>query len=82
VDSPSWLETDALLMQFSDRIVEARARYAQFVAESIGAATPWEHLQGQIYECDEIRATDADIPRSLVQGSQYPEASTKSPGTL
>lgn len=52
-DSPAWLEPDALLALFSDQVVEARARYAQFVAEGMGAASPREHLKGQIYLGDE-----------------------------
>lgn len=73
-DSPSWLETDALLAQFSDQITEARARYAQFVAEGLDVASPWEHLKGQIYLGDEefvkrmqanleLVRTDVNIPK-------------------
>ncbi|QXP83902.1 addiction module toxin RelE [Methylococcus sp. Mc7] len=62
-DSPSWLETDALLAQFSDRVAEARKRYARFVAEGLGAASSWEHLKGQIYLGDEefVKRMQANI---------------------
>jgi len=59
VDQLAWLETDALLAQFGDQVVEAReryaryARYARFVAEGLRAASPWDHLKGQIYLGDE-----------------------------
>jgi putative transposase len=39
-DSPYRLETDALLVQFSDQLVEAREHYARFVAEGMGAIVP------------------------------------------
>ena len=62
-DSPSWLETEELLAQFSDQVVEARARYARFVAEGMGAASPWDHLKEQIYLGDEefIKRMQANI---------------------
>lgn len=47
------LQTDALLALFSKYRATARKQYARFVAEGIGAANPWEHLQGQIYLGDE-----------------------------
>ncbi len=52
-DSPSWLKTDALLTRFSDQIGKARERYARFVAEGMGAASPGGHLKGQIYLGDD-----------------------------
>jgi hypothetical protein len=40
-DSLAWLETDALLTQFSNRVVVAWKCYARFVAEGLGDASPW-----------------------------------------
>ncbi len=55
--------TEALLAQFSDQVIEARKRYARFVAQGLGAATPWEQLKGQSYLGDEefVRQMQANI---------------------
>jgi REP element-mobilizing transposase RayT len=47
--APEWLETDAVLRAFSEERRTAVAGYRRFVAEGIGAASPWQALKGQIY---------------------------------
>ena len=51
--APAWLATDGLLSQFAKRRSLARQRYAQFVAEGVNAASPWQALKGQVYLGDE-----------------------------
>ena len=46
--SPGWLNTDWLLGQFGKRRSIARPRYAEFIAQGIGLASPWAALQGQV----------------------------------
>lgn len=66
-DSPSWLETDVLLAQFS---IQA--------AEAAGAASPWDRPRGQIDLGDEafvkrMRAsiatvqTDVNVPKQRLR---------------
>jgi putative transposase len=47
-EAPSFLTTDWLLGQLSERRSEAQRRYRRFVAVGKGAS-PWEELKGQIY---------------------------------
>jgi DNA-directed RNA polymerase specialized sigma24 family protein len=47
-EAPSFLTTDWILAQFSERRSEAQRRYQRFVAEG-RRASPWEELKGQIY---------------------------------
>jgi putative transposase len=47
-EAPSFLTTDWLLGQFSEKRPEAQRRYRRFVAAGKGAS-PWEELKGQIY---------------------------------
>jgi REP element-mobilizing transposase RayT len=49
VPAPGWLETDAVLRAFAEERTTAVAGYRRFVAEGIGAASPWQALKGQIY---------------------------------
>lgn len=46
--APQWLCTDWLLGQFGDDRANARGRYAQFVSEETGMASPWNALKGQV----------------------------------
>ena len=46
--TPEWLYTDWLLSQFANDRATARRKYAQFVSEGIGAASPWVALKGQV----------------------------------
>lgn len=47
--APPFLETDWLLREFADNRGEAVAAFRRFVAEGIGAPSPWVELKGQIY---------------------------------
>jgi hypothetical protein len=47
--APPFLETDWLLRAFADSRAEAVAAYRRFVADGIGAPSPWLKLKGQIY---------------------------------
>jgi len=47
--APVWLETDAVLRAFADERTTAVVGYRRFVAEGIGAASPWQALKNQIY---------------------------------
>jgi REP element-mobilizing transposase RayT len=49
VPAPAFLATDWLLRAFADTRAQAVAGYRRFVAEGIGAASPWQDLKGQIY---------------------------------
>ena len=42
----TWLVADGLLAQFAKRRSLAQQRYAQFVAEGIKAASPWQGIKG------------------------------------
>ncbi|MGE3296063.1 MAG: transposase [Porticoccaceae bacterium] len=44
---PAWLATDWILGQFAKTRAVARRRYAQFVAEGAGLASPWPEVRGQ-----------------------------------
>ena len=45
---PPGLTIDTLLAQFAKTKAVARRRYADFVQAGMGAASPWENLQGQV----------------------------------
>jgi hypothetical protein len=47
--APEFLETDAVLRAFAEERSAAVAGYRRFVAEGIGAASPWQALKNQIY---------------------------------
>ena len=49
VPVPPFLTTDWQLRAFADSRKDAVAGYRRFVAEGIGAASPWRELTGQIY---------------------------------
>lgn len=48
-----WLSVTELLSQFAEQREQAEQRYAQFVAEGVGLASPWAKLNGQIFLGDE-----------------------------
>lgn len=52
-EAPPWLAVDGLLAQFAKRRSLAQERYAQFVAQGIKAASPWDDLKGQVFLGDE-----------------------------
>lgn len=73
-DEPTWLSTDWILRQFGSPRATAAARYRDFVREGMGADSPWEQLQGQIYfGSEEFVATHQpnrllrEIPRRQTQ---------------
>lgn len=49
----AWLAADGLLAMFAKRRSLAQQRYAAFVAEGIGAKSPWSNLNGQIFLGDD-----------------------------
>ncbi len=46
---PTWVTTDWILGQFSQRVRSAQEKYRTFVAEGRDGPRPWEQLTGQIY---------------------------------
>ena len=71
---PDYLVTDWILGQFGNRLHEAQTRYRQYVAEGIGASSPWDTVQGQMYlgSKDFVRAHQPDrvireVPRQHTQ---------------
>ncbi len=79
VPCPPWLAADAVLSHFGSRRSRARAAYAKFVAEGVGATPVWEGLRGQVYLGDERfmkrmlartgRAGDINVPRAQRRAS-------------
>ena len=47
--SPEFLETDGVLRTFAEDRTAAVAGFRRFVADGIGAASPWQALKNQIY---------------------------------
>lgn len=47
-EAPSLLTREWVLAQFSTRRHRAKRQYRQFVQDGIGAASPWEQVQGQV----------------------------------
>ena len=73
--APRWLAVNAVLAQFGRNRNHARQRYERYVAEGVGAPSPWIDLRGQIYLGDERfvermqarlggQADDINIPRA------------------
>lgn len=46
---PPFLETDWVLRAFADHRTEAVVAYRRFVADGVGAPSPWRELKSQIY---------------------------------
>ena len=74
-EAPKWLCIDALLAQFGRKRGRASQRYAEFVAQGIGAPGLWKALRNQIFLGDErfvermqaklgAEAEDINIPRA------------------
>ena len=51
--SPEWLGTDWLLIQFSVQRKRAIVKYIEFVRKEEGQESIWENLNQQIYMGDE-----------------------------
>lgn len=47
--APGWLETGWMLSQFAAHRKRAQLAYRRFVADGVGAQSPWEALRGQIF---------------------------------
>jgi REP element-mobilizing transposase RayT len=79
-EPPAWLETSRLLARFGACLDDAKARYAQFVAEGIHAESPWEQLRGQIYLGDEdfVRRMQSRL-ESKSLGVNIPKRQRKAP---
>jgi hypothetical protein len=45
---PAYLSVDWVLSQFGRQRPAAQRKYQRFVAEGMGAASPWENVQGQV----------------------------------
>ncbi len=51
--APAWLDGDGLLSAFGKRRDRARRAYARFVAEGVGADSPWQRLRHQVFLGDD-----------------------------
>jgi hypothetical protein len=52
--SPDWLTTDGLLVQFSTRRADAIQRYDQFVMQGVGQESIWIQLNRQVFLGDDV----------------------------
>jgi REP element-mobilizing transposase RayT len=77
VPAPGWLETDAVLRLFAEERTTAVTAYRRFVAEGIGAASPWQALKG-LPGLRAIRRTHAGAGRPRTPLARDPE--TPAPG--
>ena len=57
VESPDWLATDAMLLQFSSNHEKACERFVAFVLQGVGVNL-WMHLKQQIYLGDDQFVSD------------------------
>ena len=73
VRAPMWLETDWLLAQFSTTRRDAVRRYARFVREGVGAASPWQALKHQAILGDEAFVARFRVPDRLEQLREIPK---------
>ena len=53
IKAPAWLAVDQVATRFGATAAGGRAGYRRFVAEGVGAPSPWRHLRGQIWLGDE-----------------------------
>lgn len=82
LDPPDeFLAVDALLAQFATRRATAQARYARFVLEGVGAASPWENLKGQVFLGSDafVETMQARVSKALKQDLQIPKAQRRAP---
>ena len=68
-----WLETDWVLAQFASRRGEAVDRYARFVGDGAGVASPWEFLKHQSILGDNAFVAKFRDPSRLEQLSEIPK---------
>ena len=76
-----FLAVDGLLAQFAKRRTVAQARYAQFVADGIKAASPWQDLKGQVFLGDErfVKKMQARMDKRQRDDVQMPIAHRRAP---
>ena len=79
-DSPSWLASDAMLLQFSQNRQEACVRFQVFVAEGLGHSI-WSHLRQQVFLGDDgfIKKQQTLIKELDRELSEVPHQQTRSP---
>lgn len=77
--APHWLAADGLLARFGKKRSVVRQRYARFVAEGIGAASPWQSLKGRVYLGDEALIRRAQAQIQAVEDVQIPAAQRRPP---
>ncbi len=79
--SPPWLDCRALLAQFSEDESHAVSRYATFVLEGVGQASPWSELRGQIYLGSEdfVRRVQRRIDATAVSQTEIPRQQRRAP---
>ncbi len=77
--APPFLATDWLLRAFADTRQEAAAGYRRFVAEGIGASSPWLELKNQVYlGSEQFVQQMQDVDRSRASVARDTEAPTSS----
>lgn len=76
----SWLAVGVILGLFSSRVNEAKGKYARFVHDGIGHASPWVQLHGQVYlGGEEFLAASREkvsllaVDRDISTDQQHPE---------
>ena len=76
-----FLAVDGLLARFAKRRETARERYARFVAEGIGAPSPWPQVRGQVFLGDEafVATMQAKLEHPQRQDVQIPKAQRRAP---
>ena len=76
-----FLAVDGLLARFAKRRETARERYARFVAEGIGAPSPWPQVHGQVFLGDEafVATMQAKLEHPQRQDVQIPKAQRRTP---
>lgn len=76
-----FLAVDGLLAQFASRRSTAQARYAQFVLEGVGAASPWSQLRSQVYLGDEgfVEKMQKRVQKQQRDDVQIPRAQRRAP---
>ncbi|MBL8512803.1 MAG: addiction module toxin RelE, partial [Betaproteobacteria bacterium] len=77
----AFLAVDSLLAQFGARRSTAQARYARFVLEGVGAESPWENLQGQVFLGSDafVETMQARASHALKRDLQIPKAQRRAP---
>lgn len=78
---PPWLAVDGVLAMFGRARGRAQARYAEFVAEGIRAASPWMNLKGQVFLGDDafVQHMQARMDADVREDVQIPAAQRRAP---